>query len=89
MDPRISTIDQDWKSFLSHTFPGPIPREQHRVMCDCFYAGYFAMQCVIKRIGEPDISEEQAMAILTEIDAEMGRFHAELLARAEAEIRSN
>lgn len=75
--PGALSIATAWGSFLRDVIPKDAPPDQIREMRLAFHAGAHAMHAVVKRIGEPDISEAAAMEILTDIDREIAAFREE------------
>ena len=77
MKPGLRTIEQEWQSLAKEIFDladfAPSDAQQIE-MQKAFYAGAFAMICGLERIGEPDISEADALAWIEARKEEVRQF---------------
>jgi hypothetical protein len=87
MADQQPTIDSEWQGFRLAVFPDMDAKVQVEATCDSFYGGFYSAMTIMKLIGEPQVSEEQAMKIMTELDAEMTRYLASVMLRSKRERR--
>lgn len=78
----MKSIEQEWKGFSAMVFakldPSPVQVEE---MKRAFFAGAFAMLCAVKRIGEPDITEDAGIEYLDARQQEAAAFYRDLITR--------
>ena len=76
----LKSIEAEWQGFSEMIFakmhPSPVQREE---MKRAFFGGAWAMLCAVKRIGEPDISEDEGVRYLEDRQREGKHFYSELI----------
>lgn len=76
----LKSIEDEWVGFsgmiFAKTNPSPV---QVSEMKRAFFAGAWSMLCAVKRIGEPDISEEEGIQYLEDRQSEGQQFYRELI----------
>lgn len=78
----MKSIEQEWKDFSAMIFQNVTPApNQVEEMRKAFFAGAWAMLCGVKRIGEPDISEDAGVQWLENRQQEGQRFYKKLIAK--------
>lgn len=68
------TIEQEWQTLCSGIFNGDEPEIQRSEMKRAFYSGAASVLGIYVRIGEADVSEDQAITVIEQIAAELGAF---------------
>jgi NAD-specific glutamate dehydrogenase len=66
---------RDYEATVLSPDAGSVQRHETRI---AFYAGVLAMNAITGHIGEPEVSEEKGMAILSAIETELLAFGEEL-----------
>jgi hypothetical protein len=74
MPSQIETIEQAFLSFRLQVIPPSAPEDQIREMRWAFYAGAWSILTTVRRIGEPDVSEDRGVAIMEQLVAECQTF---------------
>jgi len=78
----MKSIEEEWNGFSAMVFAKINPSStQVEEMKRAFFAGAWAILCAVKRIGDPDISEEAGMAFLEERQSEGKQFYQDLIKR--------
>ena len=72
------TIAANWRDYERIVLPPDAGVEQRRQTRMAFYAGASALVSITDHIGQPEVSEEAGMAILSTIQAELRAFADEL-----------
>lgn len=76
----MKSIEDEWASFSSMVFANMTPSPvQVSEMKRAFFAGAWAILCAVKRIGEPDISEDAGVQFLEDRQTEGQKFYRELI----------
>jgi hypothetical protein len=76
------TIAANWRDYDSMVLPpdaGAVQRYETRM---AFYAGAAALSAITDHIGQPEVSEDAGMAILSAIQTELRAFADELKRQA-------
>ncbi len=70
----MKPINEAWETYRD----GVLPKESLQVQIDecrkAFYAGAFSHHAITTGIGEPDVSEEHGMKLLSAVDEEIREF---------------
>ena len=78
----MKSIEEEWNGFSAMVFakmdPSPVQVEE---MKRAFFGGAWAMLCAVKRIGDPDISEEEGIQYLEDCQQEGNAFYRELITK--------
>jgi len=74
----MNTVQEQWESFYKLVVPKYASAAQVTEMRRAFYAGVESMLRIQWAIGDTDISEDGAMAILDGVHDECQRFAAEV-----------
>ena len=80
----MKTIEEEWQGFSSMIFakmkepPCAVQIEETK---RAFFAGAWMILCAVKRIGEPDISEEDGFNYLESVHREGEQFYRDLIKR--------
>lgn len=76
----LKTIKEEWQGFASMVIPSASPGEvQYDEMKKAFFAGAWAVVTSLEEMGEPHISEFQAIKHLEAIKSECSEFSKELM----------
>jgi hypothetical protein len=73
-------IATGWHEYAEHVLPANAPDIQTQETRRAYYGGVNALMGILKRVGEPDISEDESEAILTRIEADLKQFKDDVLA---------
>jgi hypothetical protein len=73
---QIASMRESWESFESAVMPPGVPAVQRSEMRRAFYAGAWAVLCVLRRLGDDDVSEETGGRVLESLTEECRRFQA-------------
>lgn len=72
---NLQSVEQQWQDLAKHVIPTQSPgMPQYDDMRRCFFAGAFCLLMSTKRLGEPDISEDEAFRYLDRIETELVTF---------------
>lgn len=72
---ELQTVEQQWQDLAKHVIPQLSPGQpQYDDMRRSFFSGAFCLLTTMKRIGDPDISEDEGCRILDRIEAELITF---------------
>lgn len=78
----LKSIEDEWNGFSQMVFrnvnPSPVQVEE---MKRAFFGGAWAILCALKRIGEPDISEEEGIQYFEDREQEGQQFYRDLIKR--------
>jgi len=74
----MNTVQEQWGSFSKIAIPKDAPDVQVTEMRRAFYAGVESMLRIQLAIGDAEISEDDAMAMLEGVYDECRRFAAEV-----------
>lgn len=78
----LKSIEQEWQGFSSMVFakinPSPVQVEE---MKRAFFGGAWAILCALKRIDEPDISEDAGVQYFEDRQQEGQQFYRDLIKR--------
>jgi len=62
---KLETISEAWEGFRDAIFEGVNPSPiQEKETKKAFYAGFWAMLAITRKIGEPEVDEEVALQYL-------------------------
>jgi len=75
-----TAVAQEWQSFALAVMPVDAHPVQRQEMRRSFYGGVKAMLEVLKGIGSKSVSEEDGIALMERIDAELNQFYKDMLA---------
>lgn len=75
-------MNDAWESYRDGVLPKDAPQVQVDECRKAFYAGAFSHHCITTSIGDPGISEERGLEILTAIDAEIREYAASIQPRS-------
>lgn len=67
-------ISAAWETYRDGVLPKNSPQVQIDECRKAFYAGAFSHHCIATSIGEPGISEDRGVEILTAVDAEIREY---------------
>jgi hypothetical protein len=67
---KIQTVEQFWSDYARLVLPTDASAVQRIETRKAFYAGFHTMLAICIRIGEPDVSDQEAMDALTRLKAE-------------------
>ena len=77
----LKSIEQEWLGFAKMVFAKSKPSElQTTEMKKAFFAGAWAMFCATQEIGEPHVTESEALAFLDARKAECEEFKRRIIA---------
>lgn len=71
---KTGIIEAEWETYRRMTIPPDAPPIQLIEMRRAFYFGANALMHINQCIGEPDISEDAGLSILSSIRAELDAF---------------
>lgn len=78
----LKSIEQEWSGFSQMIYakmtPSPVQLEETK---RAFFAGAWAIFCASKRIGDPDISEAEALKWFGDRQREGEEFYRELITK--------
>ena len=74
------SIAANWRDYESVVLPPDAGQVQRRETRIAFYAGASAVVSITDHIGQPEVSEDAGMAILSAIQSELRAFADELKA---------
>ena len=81
------TIEIQWQRFAAAVFKGLNPsKTQFEETRKAFYAGVWALSCTMQALTNPAISEDDALAYMSSIQAECEEFFRDNLRKY---LRSN
>ncbi len=76
----LKSIEEEWQGFAGMVFRGMTPSDtQLAEMKKSFFAGAWALFCMTQEMGEPHVSDREAMAFLSARRAECERFRQKIL----------
>lgn len=76
----LKSIEDEWNEFAAMVFsnidPSPVQVEE---MKRAFFGGAWAILCAVRRIGEPDVSEDAGIQYLEDRRQEGFQFYKKLI----------
>ncbi len=76
----MKTIEEEWQGFSAMIFAGmTLAPNQAEEMRKAFFAGAWSMLCAMRRIGEPDISEDAGVQYFDDRQREGESFYRDLI----------
>ncbi len=77
----MNTIQSEWADYNEQVMPDNAPEIQRTEMKKAFYAGAHSVMCVLRALGESEISDEAAGIAFSELNEECVDFLKEVLAK--------
>lgn len=71
----MKTVQEEWASFALAVIPADAPPVQRQEMRRAFYAGCWSMLQLVKLIGTDAVSEDEGVATLEQMEAEITEFY--------------
>lgn len=71
----FKTIADEFKACVAAAYPDGTEPEQFHQIRAMFYAGVLTMMHLNRTIGEPGVTEDQALKVLESWDAELSAYH--------------
>lgn len=72
---KLESIEEQWQSLATRVLPNLRPgMPQYDDMRKAFFSGAFCLFMFTKRLGEPDISEDEGCRYLDRIEEELLTF---------------
>jgi hypothetical protein len=76
----MKTVQQEWESFAKAVFRGlDVSETQRHEMKKAFFAGATAMFALVQATGDPEVSEDKAVAHLDALQDEAVAFMRSLI----------
>jgi hypothetical protein len=77
---RPETVRHMWDDFAAATLPVGVSGVQRKETRRAYYAGFFAMLCAARSIGDDSVSEEEGVEWLEALHAEVLAFYEDVKA---------